>query len=150
MATAGSTQAVLEGLTALAAAEEAMACRLMADAAAIRYACLRDPVLAVAGEDRHHARLLLEATGRRQSEPPPPAGGLAGSPEIRPGVPFLRLQEDREAKLTLAARYRALGHEAEVEGDGEVAALCRALAAEETRHARVLLDVLAATDPYHS
>lgn len=95
--------------------------------------------------------MLLEAARQRQGEPPPPpAGGFPRTHGARPGPPFLRLQEDRESKLALAARYRALGHEAEVAGDGEAAALCRGLAAEETRHAQVLLDLLAATDPYHN
>src|SRR3990170_1417305 len=83
------------------------------------------------------------APGRGGSQPL--SGGFPGTHDARPGPPFLRLQEDREAKLALAARYRALGHEAEVAGDGEAAALCRGLAAEETRHAQVLLDLLAAT-----
>ena len=150
MGTAGSTRALIGGLMALAAAEEAMAGRLMADAAALRYGCLRDRLLAVVREDRRHARLLLEAARQRQGESPPRSGGFPGTHGARPGPPFLRLQEDREAKLALAARYRALGHEAEVAGDGEAAALCRGLAAEETRHAQVLLDLLAATDPYHN
>lgn len=151
MGTAGSTSTLVGRLMALAAAEEAMAGRLMADAAALRYACLRDRLLAVVREDRRHARVLLEAARQRQGEPPPPpAGGFPRTHGARPGPPFLRLQEDRESKLALAARYRALGHEAEVAGDGEAAALCRGLAAEETRHAQVLLDLLAATDPYHN
>ncbi len=150
MGTAGSTGALVAGLMALVAAEEAMAGRLSADAAGIRYGCLRDRLLAVVREDRRHAWMLLEAARQRQGESPPAAGGFPGMHGARPGPPFLRLQADREAKLALAARYRALGHEAEVAGDGEAAALCRTLAAEETRHAQVLLDLLAATDPYHN
>jgi len=148
--TAGSTSGLVAGLLAAVAAEEAMAFRLSADAAALRYGCLRDRLLAVVRQDRRHARLLLEAAARRQGESPQPGGALRGAHDARPGPPFLRLQEDREAKLALAARYRELGHEAEMVGDREAAALCRGLAAEETRHAQVLLDLLAATDPYHN
>jgi hypothetical protein len=148
--TAGSTSGLVAGLLAAVAAEEAMAFRLSADAAALRYGCLRDRLLAVVRQDRRHARLPLEAAARRQGESPQPGGALRGAHDALPGPPFLRLQEDREAKLALAARYRALGHEAEMVGDREAAALCRGLAAEETRHAQVLLDLLAATDPYHN
>ncbi len=150
MGRVGSTRPLVAGLIAVAAAEEAMASRLTADAAALRYGCLRDRLLAVVREDRRHAQRLLEVVRRRQGASQPLSGGFPGTHEARPGPPFLRLQEDREAKLALAARYRALGHEAEVAGDGEAAALCRGLAAEETRHAQVLLDLLAATDPYHN
>jgi len=150
MGTAGSAPALVAGLMAVVASEEAMVGRLTADAATVRYGCLRDRLLAIIREDRRHARVLLEAACKRQGQSPPPAGGWLRVHGARHGPPFLRLQEDREAKLALAACYRALGHEAEVAGDGEAAALCRGLAAEETRHAQVLLDLLAATDPYHN
>ena len=150
MGTGGSTSGLVPSLLAAVAGEEAMAFRLSADAAALRYGCLRDRLLGVVRQDRRHARLLLDAACQRQGEPPQPAGALPGAHDARPAPPFLRLQEDREAKLTRAARYRELGHEAEAAGDREAATLCRALAAEETRHAQVLLDLLAATDPYHN